>query len=170
MSDSAQTIPPRGDIEKAEKYINQLVELLNQGKIDVTRTDLQKFDPTSLKDHYLVVLKDYQIEISHSQHPNTNKNSYVMIFNNLKNIAEGRGEKVILAYIYLTDSQFSKFKIVADGRIEALRRAEEEKRFNQAIKPIDELLNKVSGEAENPKRDFEQTPKQFSDSPQIHQV
>ena len=114
MSDATPQTPPKGDLDKAEKYIGQLVDLINQKKIEVYHTDLTKFDPTSLQDHYSVNLKEYQIEISHSKHQETGKNSYVMIFNNLKNIAEGSGEKVILAYIYLADSQFSKFKIVAD--------------------------------------------------------
>lgn len=176
MSDYDQETPPKGDIEKAEKYINQLIDLLNQRKIEVYHTDLTKFDPTSLQDHYSVSLKDYQIEISHSKHKNTDKNSYVMIFNNLKNISEGTGEKVILAYIYLADSQFSKFKIVADRQIEERRRVEEEKRFKQALAPIDSLLDEALTHA--PER--EQTPKteetktdssgSYLSERQIHQI
>lgn len=144
MSDKPDTNPPKGDFEKAEKYINQLIEFLNQKKLEVFHTDLKKFDPSSLQNHYTISLKDYQIEISHSRHQETGKNSYVMIFNNLKNLAEGKGEKVILAYIYLADSQFSKFKIVADRQIEEKRRLEEEKRFKEALTPIDNLLDQVA--------------------------
>lgn len=144
MSDSDTKAPPRGDTEKAEKYINQLVDLINRKKIEVFRTDLKKFDPTSLQDHYTIALKDYQIEISHSKHPNSGKDSYVMIFNNLKNISNASSEKVILAYTYLADSHFSKFKIVADRQLEEKRRALEDKRFKEAIAPIDNLLEAVS--------------------------
>lgn len=152
MSDPDQKTPPKGDSEKAEKYINQLVELINQNKLLVFHTDLKKFDPTSLQDHYTIALTDYQIEISHSKQPNSGKDSFVMIFNNFKHLAQGNGEKVILAYIYLADAQFSKFRIVADRQIEERRRLEEEKRFKEALVPIDNLLNQVSSTlpAQNP--------------------
>ena len=194
MSETDQKNPPRGDFQKAEEYINKLVDLLNRNKLQVIHTDLKKFDPTTLQDHYTVNLNTYHIEISHSKQPNTGKDSYVMIFNNLKNLAEGQGEKVILAYIYLADSQFSKFKIVADRQIEEKRRAEEERKFNEALQPIDELLDKAAGEApshapnliSNPimqsfKNDFKSelntsldNPERSSDNlvsaPQIHQI
>lgn len=145
MSNENQT-PPRGDFDKAEKYINKLISLINQTKIEVFHTDLKKFDPTSLKDHYTIILEDYQIEISHSTHPNTDKDSYVMIFNNLKNVSEGSAQKVILAYIYLADAQYSKFKIVADRQIHERERVEEEKKFKEALGPIDQLLDHASKE------------------------
>lgn len=151
MSDSDTKVPPKGDIEKAEKYISQLVDLINQNRIEVFHTDLKKFDPTSLQDHYTIALKDYQIEISHSKQPNSNKDSFVMIFNNFKNISASSSEKVILAYVYLADSHFSKFKIVADRQIEERRRALEEKRFKEAIAPIDNLLESAT----NPNPDEE---------------
>jgi len=144
MSDTPLT-PPRGDFEKAERYINQLVSLINQNKIEVGHTDLKRFDPTSLRDHYTISLREYQIEISHSKHVNTEKDSYVMIFNNLKNLSAGSGDKVILAYIYLADSQFSKFKIVAERQIQEKEKAEEEKKFKNALQPIDDLLNQAQG-------------------------
>lgn len=163
MSDASQT-PPKGELEKAEKYINRLIDLINQNRIEVYCTDLKKFDPTSLQNHYTIILKDYQIEISHSRHQETEKNSYVMIFNNLKNISEGRGEKVILAYIYLADSHFSKFKIIADAQIERRRRAEEEKRFNAAVEPIDELLTTMDENSST------YSSEDSTDYPQIHQI
>ncbi len=143
MSDTNQTNPPKGDFDKADKYINQLAELINQKRIEVFHTDLKKFDPTTLQDHYTIKLQDYQIEISHSKQPNTGKDSFVMIFNNFKNLSDGNGAKAILAYIYLADSHFSKFKIVADRQIEDRRRAEEEKRFKEALAPIDNLLSQA---------------------------
>ena len=145
MSESADQTPPRGDFQKAEKYINQLVNLINQKKIEVFHTDLKKFDPTTLHDHYSIALQDYQIEISHSK-PDSDKSSYVMIFNNLRQLSSGTGQKVILAYIYLADSQFSKFKVVADRRLEERRKVEEEKKFNDAVAPIDQLLENVAGD------------------------
>lgn len=144
MSDSRSDNPPRGDFETAEKYINQLVDLLNERKIEVDHTDLKRFDPTTLQDHYTISLSEYQIEISHSKQPDSGKDSFVMIFNNMKQIAEGSGAKVILAYIYLADSQFSRFKIVADHYISEKRKIEEERRFKEALQPIDQLLDQVS--------------------------
>lgn len=175
MSESNQQTPPKGDFDKAEKYINQLVSLIDQNKIEVYRTDLTKFDPTSLQDHYTIGLKDYQIEISHSRHQESGKSSYVIIFNNLKNISEGKGEKVILAYTYLADSQFSKFKIVAERQLNERRRAAEEKRFREAMAPIDDLLMGASAEtkADNqpPKPQEIKTDSQsFLSEQQIHQI
>lgn len=175
MSDSTQT-PPKGDLDKAEKYVSQLVDLINQRKIEVYHTDLAKFDPTSLQDHYSINLEKYQIEISHSKHQDSGKNSFVMIFNNLKNIAGGNGEKVILAYIYLADSQFSKFKIVADRFLEEKRRIEEEQNFKEALAPIDDLLDQVSSQDtghQHPAK-HEETQERSSDSylseQQFHQI
>lgn len=147
MSDTSNYTPPRGDFEKAERYINQLVSLINQNKIEAFHTDLNKFDPTTLHDHYTVNLQEYQIELSHSKQPNTGKDSFVMIFNNLKQLAEGSGDKVILAYIYMADSQFTKFKLVADRQVEQKRKAEEDKKFQDALAPIDEILNKAAGDS-----------------------
>lgn len=146
MSDSSQNNPPKGDFETAEKYITQLVQLLNENKIEVNLTDLKRFDPTTLQTHYSVNLSDYQIEISHSKQPESGKDSYVMIFNNMKQISEGSPAKVILAYVYLTETQFSKFKTVADQFIAHKKKIEEETRFKEALKPVDELLSEASGE------------------------
>jgi len=175
MSNSDQKAPPKGNSEKAERYINQLVELINQNKLQVFHTDLKRFDPGSLQDHYTVNLTDYQIEISHSKHPNSGKASYVMIFNNFKHLAQGSGEKVILAYIYLADAQFSKFKIVADHQLEEKRRTEEEKRFKQAVAPIDSLLSQASAQTpnNNPELQTNETSKSsdsYLSEQQIHQI
>jgi hypothetical protein len=150
MSDSSQNNPPKGDFETAEKYITQIVELLNEGKIEVYLTDLKRFDPTTLQNHYTLNLKEYQIEISHSRHPDSGKDSFVMIFNNMKQISEGSPAKVILAYTYLTDAQFAKFKTVADHILAQKRRAEEEKRFKEALRPVDDLLDQVSSTNSQP--------------------
>lgn len=177
MSEPDHKTPPRGDFEKAEKYVNQLVELINQNKIHAIRTDLKKFDPSSLQSHYIIGLTEYQIEISHSKQPNSGKDSYVMIFNNLKKIAEGSGEKVILAYIYLNDAQFAKFKIVADRQIEEKRRAEEAIRFKEAMAPIDNVLNQASSQPSSESLEPPTAPEPSADSSgsylseqQIHQI
>lgn len=140
---SANSNPPRGDYQKAEKYITQLCTLIGQNKIEVIHTDLKKFDPNSIQDHYRVTLEDYHIEVSHSKLPNTGSDSYVMLFTNLKNVAEGNADKTILAYTQLSDTQFQTFKEAAQAQIEERRRKEEEKRFNEALTPIDNLLNQV---------------------------
>lgn len=139
--DSAPKTPPRGDYQKAESYINKLVGLVESGKLEVVHTDLQKFDPGSIQDHYRMDLGDYQIEISHSKLPNSGTDSYVMLFTNLKNVSAGTAEKAILAYTQLSNNQFNKFKTAAESQIEERRRLEEEKRFNDALAPIDSLLN-----------------------------
>lgn len=144
--DTAKT-PPRGDYQKAENYINRLVSLVESGKLQVIHTDLQKFDPGSIQDHYRLDLQDYQIEISHSKLPNSGADSYVMLFTNLKNVSEGSAEKAILAYTQLSNNQFNKFKTAAESQIEERRRLEEEKRFNEALSPIDSLLDEAQSNA-----------------------
>jgi hypothetical protein len=135
--------PPKGDYQKAEKYINKLSLLAEQDKVEVVHTDLNKFDPGSIQDHYRIDLKDYQIELSHSKMPDSGVDSFVMIFTNFKNVQEGSTEKVILAYTQLTENQFKRFKSAAHTQLERKRREEEDKRFNAAIAPIDQLLEDV---------------------------
>ncbi len=141
--DTAPKNPPRGDYQKAENYINKLVSLIESGKLEVLHTDLNKFDPSSIQDHYRMDLDNYQIEISHSKLPASGSDSYVMLFTNLKNVGEGTAEKAILAYTQLSNTQFNKFKTAAESQIEEKRRLEEEKRFNDALAPIDSLLNQA---------------------------
>lgn len=133
--------PPKGDVQKAEKYISKLIDLITQDKITVHHTDLKRFDPGSLQDHYYVDLKEYRIEISHSKLPQSGSDSYVMIFTNIKNITQGSSDKIVLAYTQLADEQFSRFKSTAESQLEKIKKAEEEKRFNEALSPIDDLLN-----------------------------
>lgn len=146
-SDNAQTTPeppPKGDPAKAQKYIEQLISLISQDKLHVSHTDLSKFDPSSLEDHFRVDLSEYMVEVSHSKQPNTGKDSYVILFTNLKKIQEGSSEKVILAYMFLTDEQFHKFKDASNQQIEKRKRLEEEKKLDQALAPIDQALKEAS--------------------------
>jgi hypothetical protein len=149
MSDEAQKLPPSSsDYKRAEKYISELIKLIEQDKILVSHTDLSKFDPTSLQDHYWLDLKHYQVEISHSKKFQSGEDSYVMIFNNLKHIGEGQAEKVILAYINLEANHFIKFKSVADDQIAKNQKKEEENRFNQAVAPINQALEQLGASFE----------------------
>lgn len=132
--------PPSGDPKHAEKYINQLIQLIDADKLDVQQTDLGRFDPSSLQDHYRVELKDYRVEVSHSKHPNSGKDSYIILFNNIKNLAEGNSEKIILAYMHLDTNQFSRFKKSSLNQMDRKRKAEEEKRLKTALEPIDQVL------------------------------
>ncbi len=136
--------PPSGDTEKADKYLAQLIELINEDKLIVSHTDLSKFDPTSLQDHYRLDLKDYEVEVSHNKQANTGKDSYIILFNNLKSLNEKCTEKVILAYLYLTADQFAKFKTIADDQIERKRKEAEEKRFKEAMAPVDQALEQLT--------------------------
>ncbi len=143
MNTDAPSIPPKGDFEKAEKYITKLVNLIHDSKIAVYHTDLKKYDPNSIQDHYRIDLQNYQIEVSHSKQPDSGKDSFVMIFTNIKNVNEGSADKVILAYTPLSNSQFTQFKKAADEQIGGRIRAEEAKRFKEALEPIDNLLNEA---------------------------
>lgn len=144
QTDTTPLPPPSGDGEKADRYLTQIIELINEDKLIVSHTDLAKFDPTSLQDHYRLDLKDYEVEISHNKQANTGKDSYIILFNNLKSVNEKCTEKVILAYLYLTGDQFAKFKTIADDQIERKRKEAEEKRFKEAMAPIDQVLGELT--------------------------
>ncbi len=138
--------PPRGDTQKGDKYIDQLVALLNKDKVRVFQTDLARFDPSLFQDHYRIDLKDYQIEISHSKNPDSAKDSFVMVFTNLNRLQPECNDKVVLAYIHLGKDQYERFKQAAQLQIDRIKRLEEEKRFYQAIKPVDSLLEQVEND------------------------
>lgn len=138
--------PPAGDSQKSEKYLNQLINLINQDTLPVTHTDLNKFNITSIEDHYRMNLDDYEVEINHSKQPDTGQDFYIMLFNNIKQLQSGGQNcvnKVILAYTHLTESQFESFKEAADSALERRHKAEEAKRFSAAMTPIDDLLNNL---------------------------
>lgn len=133
-------IPPKGDEQKGEKYVTDLIRLIDQGKVQVNKTDLNQFNPSSLQNHYRLDLDDFQIEVSHSTHLETGANSFVIIFNNLRNIADGNTEKAILAYIHLTEEQYRRFYSTAEEQIEKLKKIEDEKKFIDAVRPLDDRL------------------------------
>jgi hypothetical protein len=158
-SNTLPSPPPCGDMENAEKYLNWLIDLIQTDKITVTHTDLRKFDPCSMQDHYFVPMDDYTVEVSHSKNPNTDADSFVMLFNNIKKIAAGNAEKVILAYIPLSDGQFRKFKLISDQQIERYIRQAEERRFQEAMAPVDQMFQKLSGGSTPPETPSHETPK-----------
>lgn len=139
--------PPAGDSEKADKYLRQLIELVNQDKLPVYHTDLKKFDINSIQDHYRMDFNEYEVEVSHSKQPDTGQDFYILLFNNIKKI-ETAGEscvnKVILAYTHLTEVQFEDFKEAAEALFERKRKKEEAKRFAGAMAPIDKILSDLS--------------------------
>lgn len=142
---SAITLPPpSGDPQKAEDYLQKLIRLIRDDKLLVTHTDLQKIDPGSLQDHYRNDLGDYDVEVSHSKQPDTGQDHYVIIFNNLNQIKDGCAQKAVLAYLHLTEQQFQRFKEISDDQIERKRREEEERRFKEAMSPVDEAIKKLS--------------------------
>lgn len=136
--------PPSGDALKAESYINRLIDLIGQDKLPVHHTDLKKLDPSSVQDHFRMELKDYQVEISHTKHPDSGKDFYVMLFTNVKHVSEGNSQKIILAYMYLNNIQFDKFKEAAYDQLERMRKAKEEKRLKEALAPVDYILDEIS--------------------------
>ncbi|OGE25409.1 hypothetical protein A3C26_02535 [Candidatus Daviesbacteria bacterium RIFCSPHIGHO2_02_FULL_39_12] len=139
--------PPKGDPIQAEKYINQLIQLIDQDKLEVCHTDLSKFDPTTLQDHYQLDLSNYRLEISHSKHPNSGHDSFVILFTNIKNILDGNCQKIILAYMYLDANQFTRFKKVSLEQVEKKQKAEEEKRLKEALEPVDQVLQNLSADS-----------------------
>lgn len=147
--------PPLGDFKKAQDYINKLVRLISQDKLKVVRTDLKRFDPTTLQNHYRLDLRDYQIEVSHSKDPNSGKDSYVMVFTNLATLSQNpeTNQKVILAYLHLNQDLFGRFKNCAEEQLEKVRRLEEEKRFNQVMEPINRVLENIEEKPE-PKEQY----------------
>lgn len=135
--------PPSGDPQKAAKYVDQLIAFIEADKLSIYHTDLARFDPSSLQDHFRIDLKEYEVEISHSKHPQTGKDSYVMLFSNLKNVADGNCQRIILAYMHLDDSQFMRFRKAYTEQIHRKKRLEEEKRLNEALIPIDKTLENL---------------------------
>lgn len=135
--------PPVGDPRSAQKYIDELISLINQEKISVYQTDIQKFDPSSLQNHFLIELKDYKIEISHNKQTESGKDYYVILFSNLKRIEDGSADRAILAYMYLTEEQFRAFRSAAEGQIEKKKKQAEEKRLQQALEPVDAAFNEL---------------------------
>lgn len=160
-TDNINLPPPSGDAIQAEKYLKQLIELIEQDKLEVSRTDLSKFDPSTLQDHFRLILKEYQVEVSHSKHPTSAQDQYIMLFTNIKNAADGNCEKIILAYMHLNSAQFSEFKTACTEQLERIRKAVEEKRLKEALAPIDQALGELSADPQqnlNPDLNSNQLP------------
>lgn len=136
--------PPIGDPKSAERYLNQLISLIETDKITVHHTDLSKFDPSALEDHYRIDLKNYLVEVSHSKNPNTGKDQFILLFNNIKQVRDECTEKVILAYLHLEDIQYSRFKNAADAQILKIHQLAEQKRLAEALAPIETFLENLS--------------------------
>lgn len=147
MSD--QLPPPSADSKKADKYLAQLIDLINTDKLLVSRTDLSKFDPTSMQNHYRVNLDDYEIEVSHTKQADSGQDFYIMLFNNLKRIYGAASEKIILAYMHLTQEQFNDFKDVSDKQLAQKAKEAEEKRFTEVMEPIDKALANLTDSGSN---------------------
>lgn len=138
-----QPKPPQGTPQKAADYVEQLTALINEDKLLAVHTDLSKFDPSNLQDHYRIGLKDYMVEISHAKDANSGKDSFVLLFTNIKNIQEGCTEKLILGYLNLNSDQFNRLKdavMIQDLRI---KRLAEEKLFKENLEPIDQILQEI---------------------------
>lgn len=161
-SNSIQSPPPSGDSSKANNYLDKIIQLINQDKLEVFHTDLKKFELESIQDHYFINLDNYQIEVSHSKHPSTNKDFYIILFNNLKQTQDGCSEKIILSYLHLEEDQFKGFKQAADLHIEKKHKEEEERRFKLAMAPIDQQLDQL---LTSPKKPYEEATTQTALDP-----
>lgn len=144
--------PPSGDPKNADKYISQLIHLINTDKLTVLHTDLTRFDPSSLEDHYRLELKDYEVEVSHSKQPDSGKDFYIILFNNLK-LVKQHTEKIILAYMHLNENQFKNFKSAAKEQMERKKKQAEEKRLHEVMKPIDEALTSLTDSSPTSSKD-----------------
>lgn len=146
MPDQASpTPPPGGSTEKAQKYIDWLVKLIDSNKLTAAQSNLSKFNISDMEDHYRISLKDYEIEVSHSKNPESGQDLYIMLFNNLSLIGE-HCQRVILAYIHLTAEQFNQFKRSAQGQIDRAKQLEEDKRFTQTMTQVDQELENLVNE------------------------
>lgn len=140
-----QAIPPVGSPEEADNYIKTLIKLVDHDKLEVSHTDLKQFDPSTLQDHYRVTLgDDYEIEVSHSKAPDSEKEFYIILFNQLNRIQEVCVNKNILGYIHLTPAQFGTFKNAADSYLNKKKIAEEHEKFKSALSPIDDRLSQLT--------------------------
>lgn len=139
--------PPQGDETGAEKYVQKLIHLIDAGKVTPTRTDLQKFEIDSLQDHYFINLGEYEVEVSHSKHPESGQDFYVMLFNNIKQVEASCTNKVILAYSHLSAAQFTSFKASVERVTERQKREEENKRFQEVMTPVDQLLDNLDSKS-----------------------
>ncbi len=147
MSDS-QNKPPQGSSEQTHQYLAQLIELINSDKLKALPTDLSKFDPTNLQNHYRLELRDYMVEVSHAKNPDSGKDSYVLLFNNMKNIREGCNEKVILGYLHLDQTQYSQLEKAITTQDLRLKRQAEEKAFVENMQPINQILDQMKSEVQ----------------------
>lgn len=150
MDDSAisdvKLSPPQGEKEQAEKYLQRLIDLIDKNKLQVTHTDLKKFDLSSIQDHYSISLDSYEVEVSHTKAPDSGQDFYIMLFNNVRKIQASNGscnEKIILVYFHLSPEQFRNFKTAAGSYIEKRRREEERKRFQEAMASVDQVLENL---------------------------
>lgn len=137
------TPPPAGDSIQAEKYISKIVRLVEQEKLTVDHTDLSKFDPSNLQDHYRLDLKEYVLEVSHSKQPDSGKDSYILIFTNIKKF-DSDCQKIILAYLHLTAEQFKRFTSTAKVHLEKKQKEAAAKKLQEALSPIDQALDNLA--------------------------
>lgn len=144
MNAKPQIPPPGGTPEQAEKYVSQIIDLIDADKLEVNHTDLAKFDPSNLQDHYRLELQDYHVEVSHSKNPDNGKDSFVILFTNLQNIRDGCSEKIILAYMHLDPLQFKRFVSASHEQHNRRFKIEEEKRLTEAMQPIDQALKSLN--------------------------
>lgn len=137
-----KTLPPIGDVSKAEKYIDRLIELMNKDKCQVTQSDLAKFGQSHMKEHYRISLGTYDAEVSHSLNQNQ-RDTYILLFTNTQQIKEGKAQDAILAYINLSSELYGELKTSIENHIERKIKEAEEKRFNEAMQPIDDLIDQA---------------------------
>lgn len=152
-----QSTPPVGDHQQAEKYLTQLLSTLESHLYPLTRSDLST-NPGNFQDHYRIDLGQYHAEVSHSKHPQSGNDIYSLIFTSLEKIRLGQTDQAVLSYIPLTQDLFSRFKNAAESYFAAKKRLEEQKRFREAMQPIDDILKSSPPRSEDsPRRDYRDT-------------
>lgn len=144
MNEENLTPPPSGDPLQAEKYLKKIIELIDEDKLDVAHTDLSKFNPGSLQNHFRIDLQEYKVEVSHSKQKDSGKDSYIILFTNIQTIDPTNPEKIILAYMHLNEVQYGDFRNAAFEQINRKKKKAEEKRLNDAMEPINNILEQLA--------------------------
>lgn len=159
--------PPIGDSKDAPNYISKLIAAFESERYTLVHSDLSKFDPCSIQDHYRVDLGDYHAEVSHSKHPQTAADVYSLIFTNIQKIRDGASNEAVLSYISLEKATFDHFKSAAERYFKDGERRAELRRFKEAMSPVDAILspfNETTSSKEK-KEDTEVANPQKEDTP-----
>ncbi len=139
------SLPPAGNSKQGQKYVSKLTKLIYQDRLIAEHSDLKKFDLSCMQDHYRLNLENYEVELSHSKHPTTGDDMFVLLFNGLKSITNIQ-DKAILSYIHLNQDQFQALKMACDQQIARTEVTRQQARFEETMAPIDQALDSLQND------------------------